>query len=501
MSKQRISAREALNDIRSGMNDVDLMNKYDLTPKGLENLFQKLVEAKLLDEKLIARRGQARPVAGKSDAETVSKPRDTTRGPAPPSELHRKIARDIKEGVHSVEIMRRYELSPGQLNQIKESLVASGLLASSEADGPDAVKTKRCPFCGGEIKESASRCVHCNQWLDQAASRESAAAGIVSGRVGADDTRVGASAFDEDKECPWEERENYGTLNAYFQTATKCLLTPTAFFSRLPTSGGYGSPILFAVMSGVVGFVLAYIWAKLFSGSGMGLFGFLIGMSFVVLVSLIIVPIVLAIGSAILHGCLYLVGGVGQRYETTFRVVSYAAVTWVFNAIPVIGTLASLWGLVLTVIGLRETHKTTTGKAVAAVLIPVGIIVFIGIMAAIIGVIAFGALATKSMTWQQSSGGTLPPAACAALDTYIARVDATAGLDTQSAQAEVGAAVNELRKELKAFRTNKLVNEAAQKAIAFGFASLAQDAGSRAFSAQLGGREELRAELERMCGR
>ena len=50
------------------MNDVDLMNKYDLTPKGLENLFQKLVEAKLLDEKLIARRGQARPVAGKSGA-------------------------------------------------------------------------------------------------------------------------------------------------------------------------------------------------------------------------------------------------------------------------------------------------------------------------------------------------------------------------------------------------------------------------------------------------
>ena len=41
MSKPKISAREVVQDIKSGMTDPELMQKYSLTPKGLESLFSK----------------------------------------------------------------------------------------------------------------------------------------------------------------------------------------------------------------------------------------------------------------------------------------------------------------------------------------------------------------------------------------------------------------------------------------------------------------------------
>ncbi|GEM_PF-787231 len=42
----RITAKEILNDIRSGMTDSELMEKFDRTAKGLKRLFRKLVQAK-----------------------------------------------------------------------------------------------------------------------------------------------------------------------------------------------------------------------------------------------------------------------------------------------------------------------------------------------------------------------------------------------------------------------------------------------------------------------
>jgi hypothetical protein len=120
--------------------------------------------------------------------------------------------------------------------------------------------------------------------------------------------------------------------------------------------------------------VLTYLWIALFTGMGLaGLVGLFFVASILFVLGVIFIPISLAIWSGILHLCLLLVGGAREGYQATFRVVSYSSVTSVFNAIPIVGSLASLWGLVLTVIGLREIHKTTTGKALGALAIPVGI--------------------------------------------------------------------------------------------------------------------------------
>lgn len=45
MGRRSISAKDLLKDIRSGLDDGQLMEKYQLSPVQLENIFGKLVDA------------------------------------------------------------------------------------------------------------------------------------------------------------------------------------------------------------------------------------------------------------------------------------------------------------------------------------------------------------------------------------------------------------------------------------------------------------------------
>jgi hypothetical protein len=489
MNKPKIGAREAANDIRSGMTDAELMEKYHLTAKGLESLFRKLAEAKLLDQSFVGTR--TAPVEADRGATSAPFaapiPEPIPAGPREPSELDLAILQDIKDGRHDNEIMQRHELSPGKLKQIRDSLVQSGLLDAESLGPQKGSGTRLCQFCSQEISESASKCIHCGRWLDSAVVAERT---VAVGPVDPDaDAQADEEPYEADKECPWEERENYGTINAYFQTATKCILTPTSFFSNLPTTGGYFNPILFVAMTLPVAAVLTYLWIALFTRMGLaGLVGLLFVASILFVLGLIFIPISLAIWSGILHLCLLLVGGAREGYQATFRVVSYSSVTSVFNAIPFVGNLASLWGLVLTVIGLRETHKTTTGKAVGALAIPVAIVLVIILIYAASGAAKLGS---------SVSGRNAPnQEACNALETYIARVEGAVGLDAETVESEVDGAGRDLVKDLEPFQKQPRMALLQQKALLFGNAAALQaKAGT-----QLGkGLDVMRDDLRKLC--
>ena len=45
---RRISARQILTDLRSGLNDEELMAKYDLVPRQLQSVFRQLISAVLM---------------------------------------------------------------------------------------------------------------------------------------------------------------------------------------------------------------------------------------------------------------------------------------------------------------------------------------------------------------------------------------------------------------------------------------------------------------------
>jgi hypothetical protein len=64
--------------------------------------------------------------------------------------------------------------------------------------------------------------------------------------------------------------------------------------------------------------------------------------------------------------------GSKSQFEGTFRIASYSTIAHVAYVIPFLGGLVALvWQIVLAVIGAQKLHKTTQGKAIAGVLLPV----------------------------------------------------------------------------------------------------------------------------------
>ena len=56
------------------------------------------------------------------------------------------------------------------------------------------------------------------------------------------------------------------------------------------------------------------------------------------------------------------------------------------NWIPIVGPLLALYGIYLSVVGIREMHGTTTGKAVLIILIPFAV----ALLVALVVVLAVG---------------------------------------------------------------------------------------------------------------
>src|SRR6266852_5646359 len=94
-----------------------------------------------------------------------------------------------------------------------------------------------------------------------------------------------------------------------------------------------------------------------------GIFGFIM--------TLIFYPVLLFIGSAILHLFCMLFGCAKNGYWATFRVSAYATSPLVFYGIPCLGFIAWVYSLVLSILGIARVQDSTVGRATAAALSPV----------------------------------------------------------------------------------------------------------------------------------
>jgi hypothetical protein len=186
----------------------------------------------------------------------------------------------------------------------------------------------------------------------------------------------------------WERRTEVGFLEGLVGTIKGFIFAPGETFEKTRESGDLGSPLLFAVLVGFVMAIVGQIWGMFFGASllsmlpaeareAAGMFLMTSGFSF--FASIIIVPVFTVIGifiySAILHLMLLLVGGLGDStagFEGSIRVVSYAQVATLAQIVPVIGgMIAFIWGLFLGVVGVTRLHRTSDGKAVTAVVLPI----------------------------------------------------------------------------------------------------------------------------------
>ena len=215
---------------------------------------------------------------------------------------------------------------------------------------------------------------------------------------------------------PWEERDRLGLVEAFVQTVRLLFIDTKVAFSRLRRDGDLTSPMLFGILVSWVSVLLSQLWNMLFLGSMSNIFGGVEGLEeafqapslFELVVTLIIWPfvyvVIVFLGSGVLHLCLLIVGATERSetgFEGTLKVYAYATVAWLAVVLPFVGGLiAWLWNIVLEVVGLAAVHRTSQGRALAAVLIPTMVCCLCGLLLMIL----FGAAIAGFM---QQLGGEL----------------------------------------------------------------------------------------------
>ncbi len=249
-----------------------------------------------------------------------------------------------------------------------------------------------CPHCGKEVMEGQSFCPNCGSRIAELPVQPPPAE-IPSGQAGREKT-------------PWESREAHGFFGGLLKTLNESLFRPSGFFRKMPVTGGLTDPMLYALIIGMIGLMFYYFWQILFksaiqhmipgvqAAAGQHLFQG-IGLAILAFLSPFLIILGLFVSAGILHVCLMMVKGAKNGFEATFRVVAYGYSTYFFLIIPVCGGLLyGVWAIVLNIIGLREAHETSGGKAAFAVFLP--LIVCCGLFTIAMGALFMGALASFS---------------------------------------------------------------------------------------------------------
>jgi hypothetical protein len=178
---------------------------------------------------------------------------------------------------------------------------------------------------------------------------------------------------------PWEQD---GTLVDRFVNTVRGIVTdPKGFFQTMRREGGLGTPLLYAFVGNMIGWLMALVYQTLTPfGGGLGeaMGGFVMMM--------FILPVAVLVGlflwSGLLHVVLSLLDGARQPFETTFRVVAYTSgTTSLANIVPWCGGfIGAAVAIAFTIIGLSEAHEIPVGKSAIAVLVPLVICCGLGLL-------------------------------------------------------------------------------------------------------------------------
>lgn len=201
-----------------------------------------------------------------------------------------------------------------------------------------------------------------------------------------------------------EPRESEGfdlsrPVRSFVSTVRRVLFEPVRFFGRLPRRGRALNPVMFALLCALISAPLAFLaalfdplvgddtpdlrdsLARLVAELG----GSAAAVIVVVLAVLVLAPLlallVLYVGAAIYHILIKIfVRPEDTGFQATLRVVAYTSAVDLLTWIPLLGLLASLYGLYLAFVGIREMHETTTGRALAVISLPVVLFVVFNVL-------------------------------------------------------------------------------------------------------------------------
>jgi len=210
---------------------------------------------------------------------------------------------------------------------------------------------------------------------------------------------------------PWEDRDRLSIGVAFVENLKLFVTDPRQGFRRAAQAGTRDvvSPLLWTLILFLLSAAVSLLWNSVLTLPLQALLGqdsvpHLLAFAGGGMLQLFLAPlralVMLFISAALFHLSLAIVSGLDSSsagYEGTLRTVGYAHTSQVANVIPVVGPLVALiWFIVLLVIGLEETHRTTQGRAIIGALLPILVCCGLcGLLFAVLG--AAGAVALSEL--------------------------------------------------------------------------------------------------------
>ncbi|MEK6675847.1 MAG: Yip1 family protein [Planctomycetota bacterium] len=193
---------------------------------------------------------------------------------------------------------------------------------------------------------------------------------------------------------PWDQRLKLGFWQAWWQTLMMLLFKPSTFY-RNHDGTSYVEAFWFSMVSLYVGFIpycafttlllffMSKIMASTTSPPPVIFISFQIAMNVAVaLFGPLLYPWVYgAFAVVFIHPALCVLASKRKSIGHTFRLAMYSLAPQSSLLVPICGAYAAgIWALVVLIIGVKEVHETTGGRAVLAVLWPAAL----GFIAAVV---------------------------------------------------------------------------------------------------------------------
>lgn len=257
-----------------------------------------------------------------------------------------------------------------------------------------------CPHCGFTVDPDARTCPLCGSPIGgdavPEAGSESAAGGPggrtadaggaaaptprgAAGPGGAGSARANAAGG-----LAWEDPER-PFLASLFDAWKTSLLEPSRFFRSVSWEGSLGRPLLYFLLVFATAALFSAVWQAAWmdqfarewmhawGGAGASSFDF---STDGVLLRFFLSPfyglLMLAVATVVFHVFVLVLVRERRTIGATARAMCYSMGPAVLSIVPIVGPLAAwfVWIPILQVIGLREAHRTTTGRAMAVWLAP-----------------------------------------------------------------------------------------------------------------------------------
>lgn len=178
-------------------------------------------------------------------------------------------------------------------------------------------------------------------------------------------------------------------FRSFVGTAIKVVSKPSEFFGNIPRSSRLWPPLVFALTCNVIPLLVGTTYSALFFASSENAFAqnvieFLAAQDswakvlltllippLLLLLLLLIATLVIYVTALILHLLVSIFARQNAGFEATFRVNAYASVVALVSQIPLVGFLASFYGIYLFWTGIQRLHSITARRAGLIVAVPV----------------------------------------------------------------------------------------------------------------------------------